>query len=53
MAGYQKPKPRQFLQPLPQKLKVNDDFEVEAAERKKKGPKQRRTNSAQKGKDKS
>lgn len=51
-AGYQKPKPRQFLQPLPQKAKpvqkVESEDEYQEDQRPKRGAKNRRARSAQK-----
>ena len=51
VAGYQKPKPRQFLQPLPQKTKTvkkDDSDEVHDEPVTKKGSKNRRPRSQQK-----
>ena len=50
-AGYQKPKPRQFLQPLPPKAKVipqRDESEEEKVPKKKRGGRNRRPKSADK-----
>ena len=44
-AGYQKPKPRQFLQPLPQRHRASDDYDAEVSYKKKR-PRQKKNNSA-------
>lgn len=50
MAGYQKPKPRQFLQPLPARQKYfpsKDESEEERLPKKKRAPKNKKTMSAE------